>query len=339
MSNGKQVNKVTSHLSEDEKQQLYKNARAKDWYGGIWQNVGKCVFCDLKDKYILHEENGVVLTINLYPYIDGQMMVIPRKHVSSTKQLTDLEWETMRKLSYLRKKLQKKVHGHKAMWNLIREGGEAGQMTVSDHLHMQLIPFDAKDLCVWNFRDLNYTPLENVALYKKEFKEFIEDKYKFEKKYSTKNALPVVCDVIIKNKKGEVLLQERKEEYKFHPDYLTLPGGHIDDFTKPFEESLQREVLEEIGLEIKVANLKLLASRTSALNYVSFSKHLNKKMVSYKQFVWNTYVLNIEVENMNLKAGDDCKGIKWLSLEDIKQEKRLSDPLKETLIQHLSKIN
>ncbi len=337
MSNEKQVNKVTSHLTEDEKQQLYKNARAKDWYGGIWQNVGKCVFCDLKDKYILHEENGVVLTINLYPYIDGQMMVIPRKHVSSPKELTDLEWETMRKLSYLGKKLIKKVHGHKAMWNLIREGGEAGQMTVSDHLHMQLIPFDAKDLCNWNFRELKYTPLENVQMYKDQAKEFIEDKYKFEKKYGASVSLPVVCDVIIQNKEGKFLFQERKPEYKFHPDYLTLPGGHVNDFTKPFEENLKREVFEETGLKIKETDLKLLASRVSSLNYVSKSIHLNKKIATYKQFVWNTYLLNYSVDETKLIPGDDCESFVWLSLDDIRNNKRVSEALQTTFIQHFSK--
>src|SRR5687767_14013400 len=96
-------------------QALMKSARTSGKYTEIWQNTGKCVFCDLKEKYILHEENGVALTINLYPYIDGQMMAIPKRHLSSPKELTSEEWETMRKFSYIAKKLIKKAHKHKGM--------------------------------------------------------------------------------------------------------------------------------------------------------------------------------------------------------------------------------
>lgn len=149
-------------------QEKMKMARSEDWYDEIWKNVGKCVFCDLKDKYILFEENDIVLTINLYPYIDGQLMAIPRKHLQSPKELTDEQWNTIRKMNYIAKKLVKKVHGIKGLWTLIREGGENAQMTVTDHLHVQFIPFDKKDLCKWNFRELKFTPLENVDLYKKD---------------------------------------------------------------------------------------------------------------------------------------------------------------------------
>src|SRR6185295_12686208 len=99
-----------------DEQDKKRNARTSGEYTQIWQNTGKCVFCDLKDKYIIHEENGIVLTINIYPYIDGQMMAIPRKHITSPKELTELEWDTMRKFNYLAKKLMKKVHGYKGMW-------------------------------------------------------------------------------------------------------------------------------------------------------------------------------------------------------------------------------
>ncbi len=164
-------------------QNYKKNARAKGHYDQIWQNTGKCVFCDLKDKYILLEENEIVLTINLYPYIDGQLMAIPRRHIRSPKELTPKQWETMRKFAYLAKKIIKQVHGCKGMWSLIREGGEKAQMTVTDHLHMQFIPFDEPDLCQWNYRRLRYTPLENAALYKKEAKKIKRILKRFEKKY------------------------------------------------------------------------------------------------------------------------------------------------------------
>jgi diadenosine tetraphosphate (Ap4A) HIT family hydrolase len=164
-------------------QQLKKNARVNGDYDQIWQNTGKCVFCDLKEKYVLLEENEIVLTINLYPYIDGQLMAIPRQHIRSPKELTAKQWETMRKFSYLAKKMLKKIYGWKGMWTLIREGGEQAQMTVSDHLHVQFIPFDKPDLCQWNYRQLKNTPLENAQKFKEQKKLMIETLEKFEKKY------------------------------------------------------------------------------------------------------------------------------------------------------------
>lgn len=164
-------------------QQFKKNARVNGDYDKIWKNTGKCVFCDLKKKYILLEENEIALTVNLYPYIDGQLMAIPRQHISSPKELTPQQWATIRKFTYLAKKMLKKIYGWKGMWTLIREGGEQAQMTVSDHLHVQFIPFDQSDLCQWNYRQLQNTPLENVEKFKQEKKLMIETLKKFEQKY------------------------------------------------------------------------------------------------------------------------------------------------------------
>lgn len=168
---------------EKKKQEYYRDARTGGYYGDIWTTVGKCVFCDLRDKYIFYEENGVVMAVALYAYIDGNAMIIPRRHIKSVKELTDSEWQTVRKLMYIAKKLIRKVHGIKGLQYLIRDGGIEAQSTVSDHLHIHCIPFDAPDLSTWNYRKLKYTPLENADLYKKQQKKIHELSKKFEAKY------------------------------------------------------------------------------------------------------------------------------------------------------------
>ena len=60
IKNSKLTTPNSEPITEQEKQQLYKNARTSDWYDDIWKTVGKCVFCDLREKYILFEENGMV---------------------------------------------------------------------------------------------------------------------------------------------------------------------------------------------------------------------------------------------------------------------------------------
>ena len=85
---------MTDKATSD-KQIMYRDARTTGKYDDIWQSTGKCVFCDLRDKYVIYEENGVVLTIVLFAYIDGHCMIIPRRHVRSVKELTPVEWETI----------------------------------------------------------------------------------------------------------------------------------------------------------------------------------------------------------------------------------------------------
>jgi len=64
---------------------------------------------------------------------------------------------------------------------------------------------------------------------------------------------------------------------------------------------------------------------------------LNKKIATYKQFVWNTYLLESNVDKTELVPGDDCESFVWLSLDDIRNNKRVSEALQTTFIQHFSK--
>jgi len=168
-------------ISQDQKQILYRDARISGNYDEIWQNTGKCVFCDLNDKYVIYEENGVVLTIVLFAYIDGHLMIIPRRHVKSVKELTPVEWETMRKMMYIAKKMIRDVHGIKGM-QILQKDGAVAQSTV-DHLHFHCIPFDAPDLTVWNYRQLKNTPIENTKLYIDKMPEIEKLAKRFARKY------------------------------------------------------------------------------------------------------------------------------------------------------------
>lgn len=172
-----------SHSSAEEQrqQELYRDARTTGEYDQIWQNVGKCVFCDLRDKYIFHEENGVVMTVVLYAYIDGHFMVIPRRHVHSVKELTSDEWETMRKMFYIAKKLIRKVHGIRGM-QIVQKDGAQAQSTV-EHIHFHCVPFDDPTLSTWNYRKLKNTPLENADLYKARYDAIAKLSKRFAEKY------------------------------------------------------------------------------------------------------------------------------------------------------------
>jgi histidine triad (HIT) family protein len=167
--------------SEAEKQQLYRDARVSGKYDEIWQGVGKCVFCDLNDKYIIYEENGIVMTIALFAYVDGHFMLIPRRHVHSVKELTASEWETMRKFMYMAKKLIRETHGVKGM-QIIQKDGVSAQSTV-EHIHFHCVPFDDPRLSTWNYRQLKNTPLENAQLYQAKKEKIVKLSKRFSEKY------------------------------------------------------------------------------------------------------------------------------------------------------------
>jgi len=136
------------------------NAREKGFYQQVLAEVakeGKCVFCDLKDKYIIAEQDDVVLTVALFPYINGHLLIIPRRHCQSLKELNLKEWRAVRRLARLGLKLLKERLGIENVWFLEREGEAAGK-TVS-HLHFHLMPF-IPELVNWRYQRITLAPKE-----------------------------------------------------------------------------------------------------------------------------------------------------------------------------------
>jgi diadenosine tetraphosphate (Ap4A) HIT family hydrolase/8-oxo-dGTP pyrophosphatase MutT (NUDIX family) len=313
------------------KQEHYRDARFTDKYDDIWQSVGKCVFCDLRDKYIFFEEHGVVMTISLFAYIDGHFMIMPRRHVRSPKELTQREWDTVRKFLYIAKKLIRDVHGVKGMQTVQKDGSNA-QSTVDQHLHFHCIPFDAPDLSVWNYRKLKHTPLENAELYRHAGKKLLKAEHKYEQSYQQPYGLPIVCDAVIVNAKHEVLLQERSTEAELLSARDSLPGGRVENFSSSLEDELARELKEETGLIVKAADFKLLASRLSQHTYRNHSSHLGADYPEVMQSLYNSYLLTNVTVDIPLLAGDDAKRLYWQPIGKAAISDRLSDGVRQAIV-------
>lgn len=151
------------------------------WYGEIWKTVNKCVFCDLRNRYVITELDGMVLTVNLYPYIDGNLMIVPRRHVIQLNELTNKEWDAVRALQYAARKLLKAIFGFENLWLLYREGvlGSKSNKTV-DHLHIHLFPYE-EGLVEWHYKKVRIPPFEVAAIFRdnKNVIEQLIEKYKF----------------------------------------------------------------------------------------------------------------------------------------------------------------
>jgi diadenosine tetraphosphate (Ap4A) HIT family hydrolase/8-oxo-dGTP pyrophosphatase MutT (NUDIX family) len=319
---------------DHKKQEYYRDARSGGYYDTVWQSTGKCVLCDLREKYVLFEENGVVMTISLYAYIDGHCMIVPRRHIRSPKELTQLEWETVRKFSHIAKKMIREVHGIKGMQLVFKDGLDA-QSTIAQHLHFHCIPFDAPDLCQWDYRALKHTPLENVALYKKEAKKIVEHDLKFEKKYANASRVPFACDAILFNSKNEILFEERVPDLRFIPDVLVTPGGMVTDFDKAFEEELAREVQEETGLMLDPDKFHLVASRVCNIVRTKQETHLNVRYGMPDRFVMNTYTYERSItdeEAQNLRPSDDCEKVVWIPIAEVADHPRIASEIKKAII-------
>ena len=104
-----------------------------------------CLFCrliaEIKDakNFILRRSSYCFAILNIYPYNNGHLMIVPKRHVDSVHALSDAE-----KLDWLdlyeeaRRALAKtlKPHGFNVGINIGRVGG-AG---VPHHLHLHLVP-------------------------------------------------------------------------------------------------------------------------------------------------------------------------------------------------------
>lgn len=121
------------------------------------QSGGKCIFCEAADKdisdmtnLVVHKSKNILVMMNLYPYNNGHLMVVPKRHLESIEQLNVEESHELIEQIILAEKILQKVfnpHGFNIGANLGRAGG-AG---IEDHIHFHILPR-------WN-GDTNFMPV------------------------------------------------------------------------------------------------------------------------------------------------------------------------------------
>ncbi len=135
------------------------NARKNGSYSKIWTNTGKCVFCDLREKYIITTNERAVLTVNIFPYINGHLLIVPKRHVEDFLEITNEEWADMHELAQIGVTLLRNVLNIEEVWIIQRAPhGFKAAKTVA-HAHMLLMPYE-KELINWNFQEITLPPME-----------------------------------------------------------------------------------------------------------------------------------------------------------------------------------
>jgi ATP adenylyltransferase len=117
----------------------------------------KCIFCPMvnlkpADKDNLLVENGeyTFTLLNLYPYNNGHLMVVPKRHTNDFAALTTQEIsESFQKLQLAEKALRKVFNPHG--FNIGANIGRVAGAGIEDHLHFHIVPR-------WN-GDTNFMPV------------------------------------------------------------------------------------------------------------------------------------------------------------------------------------
>jgi ATP adenylyltransferase len=90
-------------------------------------------------KHILYRGERVFVTLNLYPYSNGHLMVVPNRHLATLEDLdeatlTELMAVTQQCLALLRAAY--KPEGFNVGFNI----GSAAGAGIADHLHQHIVP-------------------------------------------------------------------------------------------------------------------------------------------------------------------------------------------------------
>lgn len=104
-----------------------------------------CIFCckpqdnDDEKHLILYRSTHSFVILNLYPYNNGHLMIVPNKHVSRLEELDNNEITDLFCLLRLTEKVLNKVY-HPDGLNIGMNIGKAAGAGIDDHLHVHIIP-------------------------------------------------------------------------------------------------------------------------------------------------------------------------------------------------------
>ncbi len=108
-------------------------------------SIKGCIFCSKpkanKDRanHIISRSRHAYSILNIYPYNNGHMMVVPFRHVNDISKLTDEELsDLMNLLKETKARLAKALNPHG--FNIGINLGRAAGAGYKDHVHIHIVP-------------------------------------------------------------------------------------------------------------------------------------------------------------------------------------------------------
>ncbi|NLT52187.1 MAG: HIT domain-containing protein [Ignavibacteria bacterium] len=116
-----------------------------------------CVFCraaiedeTLDSSLVVHRGKHSFIMLNLYPYNGGHLMIIPDRHLSDFKQVTQEEYTEMMEELQLTIKVFENLMNPQG-FNVGMNLGKAAGAGIDQHIHLHVVPR-------WN-GDTNFMPV------------------------------------------------------------------------------------------------------------------------------------------------------------------------------------
>lgn len=121
------------------------------------QSDGKCIFCEAAQKdpsdvnnLLVRKSQNIIVVMNLYPYNNGHLMVLPKRHIGSLEEITKEESHELIDELMLAEKVLQKIYAPQG-FNIGANLGRAGGAGIEDHIHFHILPR-------WN-GDTNFMPV------------------------------------------------------------------------------------------------------------------------------------------------------------------------------------
>ncbi|MDP6529850.1 MAG: HIT domain-containing protein [Gemmatimonadota bacterium] len=111
----------------------------------IGEPTDGCIFCTLLEEedgpgnLVLHRGDTCFVVLNLYPYNNGHMMVVPKRHVSEFGEFSSKEASEVMELAALMQRVLDSTHQPHG-FNLGMNLGRVAGAGIPDHLHLHLVP-------------------------------------------------------------------------------------------------------------------------------------------------------------------------------------------------------
>lgn len=125
--------------------------------------------------------------------------------------------------------------------------------------------------------------------------------------------------VILENKKGEILLVRRKKYPK--KGFWDLPGGFVEA-GENMEESVQREIKEELGIELK--------------EFTYFSSYPDRYFYQGKYEKILGFIFTGNIGNKTIKPASDISGFKFFLKDKIPYHRLAFKSLKTAFKDYLN---